>query len=138
MMTEDEIAAFWKLGATLASMPEEAKDSQEFMQAQALYEQLKAKMVAELEARRDSISEQPHNSMSIQEAFARIGSALNEFYAVSQTCISQATPEEDLKKHEDKWRTLTQALQIVGDALFKKQQDVSLKNPKTRYNDKEE
>lgn len=129
-MTKDEIAAFWKLGVSMLSMPEAAKESVEFMQAQVLYEQLRDKILAEPETHGDGASEQPQNSMSIQAAFAHIGSALNELYAVSQACINQATPEEDVKKHGEKWRILTQALQIVGDALFK-QQDDSLKNPKT-------
>lgn len=42
------------------------------------------------------------------------------------------------KKHEEKWRTLAQALQVIGDALFfKTQQDDGLKNPETWYDDKE-
>lgn len=128
MMTKDEIAAFWKLGVSMLSMPEAAKESVEFMQAQVLYEQLRNKMLVEPEAQRDSASESSQNSMSIQVAFAHIGSALNELYAVSQACINQTTPEEDVKKHEEKWKILTQALQIVGDALFKKKDD-GLKNP---------
>lgn len=56
MMAKDEIAAFWKLGSSLMSAPKAAKDSPEFMQAhQALYEQLKAKMLEEIKSQREMV-----------------------------------------------------------------------------------
>lgn len=55
-MTQDEIRDFWKLGASLQKVPEDA-DNPQVLNARAQYEYLKDKMLAEMSSQSESVEE---------------------------------------------------------------------------------
>jgi len=130
MMTKDEIAAFWKLGATISSAPKEALETPELMQAQMVYEQLKDKMVEEIHSQKQGVDAQPQESIDPKLALVAVSHALNELCGLERAQFNQATPKEDIEKFEAKWSALSEAMAILKSKVLESNSD-SLKNPET-------
>lgn len=120
-MTSDEIETFWKLGASLASAPAEARESFEFMQAATVYETLKEKMLSYM----DDLSKSPNGKpepMKLEEAISIVRTTLTELQRLEHAQFNQATPKEDIEKFKTKWTLVKTALETEEQAALASRQ----------------
>ena len=82
-MTQEEIRDFWKLGASLRKVPEDADDPQ-VLNARMIYGQLKEKMLSEMVAQRNGCqedgAEQPQ--LTTETAVAQLDAVLVAFISL--------------------------------------------------------
>ena len=79
-MTQEEIRDFWKLGASLRKVPEDADDPQ-VLNARMVYGQLKEKMLSEIAAQRDGKQEDEAKQLQLttETAIAQLDAVLVAF-----------------------------------------------------------
>ena len=79
-MTQEEIRDFWKLGASLRKVPEDADDPQ-VLNARMVYGQLKEKMLSEIAAQRDGKQEDEAEQLQLttETAIAQLDAVLVAF-----------------------------------------------------------
>lgn len=101
-MTKEEVSSFWKLGASLQRVPEEASSDLQVLELRAAYEQLKAKMLAELAEQRKTaagVEEEAEDlDLTPESALAAVGAALTMLATVARQVVPQLFSDQNALK----------------------------------------
>lgn len=132
MMTNEEIAAFWKLGVALKPILDDDRENvpltPEGEQALDQYFHLKRMMRQEMNEAREgdeSSGQQPQEStnsheLAVKSAYDLLADTVEKVISLYKNTLNDASPKEEIEKCQKHSIAMIDALHLIGVELFAK------------------